>query len=248
MCILFRYLIFHFYNIFIVVVGQYSPRILNNTGMTKAFTAKRESITVLNEKTMKLPLKYKKWPQTISASCRTDELQHCNDDDNEENLSYQKFLKDLPKKYKAEPLLTHQQFQSEFIDIIPSQWAVCSVTANIENNELYICHFCQKTPPSLLRLPLKWQSENAGFLYNDAIREFKEIMDLIKQSTKEPRTTKQQKLIWRKKRKELDDRMKVLLKKIEDHWLGGSKVIMCTYIYSFIRFAVSEKKEPLLNF
>jgi len=49
--------------------------------MTKALTAKRELITVLNEKTTKPPLKYKKWPQTISTSYRSDELQHHNDED-----------------------------------------------------------------------------------------------------------------------------------------------------------------------
>src|SRR6185369_17920713 len=157
--------------------------------MTKALTAKRELITVLNEKTTKLPLKYKKWPQTISTSYGSDELQHHNDEDenddsndlyNKENPSYQKFLKDLLKKYKEEPSLTPQQFQSEFIDIIPSQWVVCSVTADVENNELYICRFCQKTPPLLLRLPLKQQSDrkkrDCGFLYNDVIEEFKEII------------------------------------------------------------------------
>src|SRR5437588_11886391 len=112
--------------------------------MTKALAVKRDLIVNLNEKTTELPLKYKKWPQTISTSNRpNDKLQHNNNDEgenddnndpyNEENLSYQKFLKDLLKKYKEESSLTHQQFQSEFIDIIQSQWTVCSVTADVEN-------------------------------------------------------------------------------------------------------------------
>jgi len=85
--------------------------------MTKALTAKRELIAILNEKTTKLPLEYKKWPQKISTSNRSnDKLQHNNNDEgenddnngpyNEENLSYQKFLKDLLKKYKEESSLT----------------------------------------------------------------------------------------------------------------------------------------------
>src|SRR6185369_930740 len=210
--------------------------------MTKALAAKRELITVLNEKTTKSPLKDKKWPQTISTSYRSDEFQHHNDEDenddsndlyNKEDHSYPNFLNNLLKKYKEEPSLTHQQFQSEFIDIIPSQWVVCSITADIENNELYICRFCQKTPPLLLRLPLKQQSDREEFLYNDAIREFKKIMDLNDQDIKPDK---------------LDNRMKVLLKKIEDYWLGGFKV-SCVYIFIYLSILLFQKKrKPLLNF
>ena len=85
--------------------------------MTKTLTVKRELIVNLNEKTTKLPLGYKKWPQKISTSNKSnDKLQHNNNDEgenddnngpyNEENLSYQKFLKDLLKKYKEESSLT----------------------------------------------------------------------------------------------------------------------------------------------
>jgi len=234
--------------------------------MTKALTAKRELITVLNEKTTKLPLKYKKWPQTISTSYGSDELQHHNDEEenddsndlyNKENPSYQKFLKDLLKKYKEEPSLTPQQFQSEFIDIIPSQWVVCSVTADVENNELYICRFCQKMPPLLLQLPLKQQSDRVEFLYNDAIGEFKEIMDLNDQNLKlakrisqmtDSQMTDSQRIRWWEERKELDDRMKVLLKKIEDYWLGGFKV-SCVYIFIYLSILLFQKKgSPYLIF
>src|SRR6266545_955127 len=203
--------------------------------MTKALAVKRDLIVNLNEKTTELPLKYKKWPQKISTSNRSnDKLQHNNNDEgenddnngpyNEENLSYQKFLL---KKYKEESSLTPQQFQSEFIDIIPSQWIVCSVTADIENNELYICRFHQKKT-SLLRLPLKRQSDRkerdddecAVFLYNDAIREFNEIMESSERSMKfdKKSMTKEKCKQWLEKRRELDSMMENLLKKIEDYW------------------------------
>ena len=224
--------------------------------MTKALTAKRELITVLNEKTTKSPLKYKKWPQTISTSYIPDNDEDENDDSNDlynkENPSYQKFLKDLLKKYKEEPSLIPQQFQSEFINIIPPQWVVCSVTADIENNELYICRFCQKTPPLLLQLPLKQQSDRVEFLYNDAIGEFKEIMDFNDQNIKfrkrikiNGQMTNSQIRKWWEERKELDDRMKVLLKKIEDYWLGGFKV-SCVYIFIYLSILLFQKKRKLL--
>ncbi|CAJ0745885.1 17314_t:CDS:10 [Entrophospora sp. SA101] len=180
--------------------------------MTKALTVKREFITILNEKAIKLPLKYndnERWPQA--------------------ETSYQKFLKDLLKRYKEESSLTYHQFQREFIDIIPSQWTVCSITVDIENNELYICRFCQKTSPLLLRLPLKRQSgECGGFLYNDVIRKFNQIMDLCDQSMKFDKKcmNKQEKSQWWNERKALDDRMKTLLENIEDCWLGGFKGIL----------------------
>ena len=214
--------------------------------MTKALAVKRDLIVNLNEKTTELPLKYKKWPQKISTSNRpNDKLQH-NNTYNEENLSYQKFLL---KKYKEESSLTPQQFQSEFIDIIPSQWAVCSVTADIENNELYICHFCQKT---LLRLPLKQQSDGkerddkcAGFLYNDVIRKFKKIMELSEQNMKLDKESDEQCKQWLDGRKKLDSRMEILLKNIEDYWLGQFKV---SFIYLLVLLFSKKKRKTLLNF
>ncbi len=223
--------------------------------MTKALAVKRDLIVNLNEKTTKLPLKYKKWPQKISTSNRSnDKLQHNNNDEgenddnngpyNEENLSYQKFLL---KKYKEESSLTPQQFQSEFIDIIPSQWTVCSVTADIENNVLYICRFHQKKT-LLLRLPMKQQSGRnkcAGFLYNDVIREFKKIMELSEQNMKLDKESDEQCKQWLKERKKLDSKMEILLKNIEDYWLGEYKV---SFIYLLVLLFSKKKRKTLLNF
>ena len=223
--------------------------------MTKALAAKRDLIVNLNEKTTELPLKYKKWHQKISTSNRSnDKLQHNNNDEsenddnngpyNEENLSYQKFLL---KKYKEESSLTPQQFQSEFIDIIPSQWTVFSVTADIENNVLYICRFHQKKT-LLLRLPMKQQSDRnkwAGFLYNDVIREFKKIMELSKQNMKLDKESDEQCKQWLEKRKKLDSRMEILLKNIEDYWLGQFKV---SFIYLLVLLFSKKKEKPYLIF
>ena len=60
--------------------------------------------------------------------------------------------------------------------------------------------------------------------------EFKKIMDLSEQSMKFDKgsmTNKQCKQ-WLEERRKLDSRMEILLKRIEDYWLGDSKV---SYIY-----------------
>jgi len=60
--------------------------------------------------------------------------------------------------------------------------------------------------------------------------------------------TDSQRIRWWEERKELDDRMKVLLKKIEDYWLGGFKV-SCVYMFIYLSILLFQKeRNPLLNF
>ncbi len=195
--------------------------------MTKALTAKRELYASLNEK-LKDPLLCfdNQWPQKITAlSSESDILQ--NEDDylyDDETKSRRNFVMALTQRYKNEPYLTYNGFQKEFLDILPPNWTVCSISVDIETNDMYICRYRQKTTPLLLRLPLRRQSsrdgDNDGFSYEDAIREFNSILDLCNQITKNPSTSKE----WWKTRKELDVRLKNLLYNIENWWLGGFKV------------------------
>ncbi|CAG8606463.1 2026_t:CDS:10, partial [Dentiscutata heterogama] len=199
--------------------------------MTRALTAKRQMIATLNEK-LQFSLKYDdmQWPNQIATSACLDD-KDC-DDFNDEADSQKEFLKTLLKQYTNELSLTYEQFQSEFLDILPHNWVACSISIDIETNDMFICRYQRKTTPLLLRLPLKRQSiregDEGGFAYSDAIKEFNEILELSNQSMRAGKMlqTKHEKVEWWKERSQLDLRLKELLDNIEDCWLGGFKGIL----------------------
>ncbi|CAG8726210.1 31231_t:CDS:10, partial [Gigaspora margarita] len=200
--------------------------------MTRALTAKRQMIAKLNEK-LRFSLTYDdmQWPKQIATSVCLDD-KDCEDDLSDETESQKEFLKILLKQYTSELSLTYEQFQSEFLDILPHNWAACSISIDIETNDMYICRYQRKTSPLLLRLPLKRQSiregDEGGFTYSDAIKEFNEILELSNQSMRTGKMlqTKHEKVEWWKERSQLDLRLKELLDNIEDCWLGGFKGIL----------------------
>ncbi|GBC35024.1 uncharacterized protein OCT59_023160 [Rhizophagus irregularis] len=197
--------------------------------MTKALTAKREMSAALDKK-LSFPLLYddNQWPQKIAMFPSESNILQNEDNDlyDDETESRRSFLMDLTQRYKNESSLTYNEFQKEFLDILPPNWAVCSISIDIETDEMYICRYRQKTTPLLLRLPLKRQScrdgENDGLSYEDALKEFNGILDSSEQINKNPSTSK----AWWKARKELDVKLKDLLFNIENWWLGGFKGIL----------------------
>ncbi|RHZ83649.1 hypothetical protein Glove_89g107 [Diversispora epigaea] len=238
--------------------------------MTKALTAKREMIALFNGK-LKLPFSNdnSRWPQqfTNPLSYQDDDKGDNKDDESlvdEETKSRKDFIKTLSMKYEQEKNLTYKQFHTEFLDILPYNWTVCSISIDIETNDMYVCRYRQKISPLLLRLPLKRQSsreeycnttsnfninnlnddnddinnynnnedEVCCFSYDEVIKEFNTILELSNQSMKigkNERQNKWEKLKWWKERKQLDDRMKLLLENIENFWFGGFKGILITH-------------------
>ncbi|CAG8605729.1 11386_t:CDS:10, partial [Acaulospora morrowiae] len=206
--------------------------------MTKALTAKREMVSALNAK-LKPSLLYNdtQWPPQFTNSSSSDDIRASKETEifDEETMLRMEFMKTLSDKYKNERLLTYDKFLPEFSDILPCNWTVCSISIDIETNDMYVCRYRQKTMPLLLRLPLKRQSSREGdtesFSYDDAIGEFKEILELSNQSMRAGKDyqTKQEKLKWWKERKQLDERMKNLLDNIEDCWFGGFKGVLMAH-------------------
>ncbi|CAG8464478.1 7082_t:CDS:10 [Acaulospora colombiana] len=206
--------------------------------MSKALTAKREMVTALNEK-LKPPLSYNdmRWPPQLSNSTCSDNILVSKDAEilDEETMSRMDFIRTLSDKYKNERLLTHEEFIPEFSDILPHNWTVCSISIDVETNDMYVCRYRREAVPLLLRLPLKRQSsregEDEGFSYDDVIGEFNEILELSGQSMRVGKEyqTKQEKLKWWKERKKLDERMKNFLENIENCWFGGFKGILMAH-------------------
>src|SRR5688572_9498103 len=166
--------------------------------MTKALTAKREIYAALNEK-LRSTLLYSdnQWPQKIAAFSSESDISQ-NEDSylyDDETDSHRNFLMALAQRYKNESSLTYNEFQKEFLDILSPNWTVCSISVDIETNDMYICRYRQKTTPLILRLPLKRQSsregENVVFSYEDVIKEFNNILDSCNQITRNPTTSKE---------------------------------------------------------
>ncbi|CAG8500014.1 24159_t:CDS:10, partial [Racocetra persica] len=201
--------------------------------MTKALTTKRQMIAKLNEK-LQFSVTYDdmQWPKQITTSTCLNDIKDCDDDSDDETDSQRDFLKTLLKQYTKESSLTYEQFQSEFLDILPHNWVVCSISIDIETNDMYICRYRRKISPLLLRLPLKRQSiregDEGGFTYSDAIKEFNDILELSNQSMRAGKMSqnKHEKVEWWKERTQLDLRLKELLDNIENYWLGGFKGIL----------------------
>ncbi|ODQ51297.1 hypothetical protein SAICODRAFT_60129 [Saitoella complicata NRRL Y-17804] len=122
-------------------------------------------------------------------------------------------------------------FQQDFIDIIPSNWMVISVTLSEDLTELYIGSVQSGQAPLVLRLPLNRHAgnddEDMDFSYETALKELKDVLSSSNASTKRAKDIRDRetKLAWWNERIALDARLKVLLENIELCWLGGFKGI-----------------------
>ncbi|BFZ60702.1 separin protein [Saitoella coloradoensis] len=122
-------------------------------------------------------------------------------------------------------------FQQDFINIIPSNWMVVSVTLSEDLTELYIGRVQSGQAPLVLRLPLNRHAgnddEDMDFSYETALEELKEVLSSSNASTKRAKDIRDRetKLAWWNERMALDARLKVLLENIELCWLGGFKGI-----------------------
>ncbi|CAG8439582.1 1339_t:CDS:10 [Ambispora leptoticha] len=212
--------------------------------MTKGIAAKREMITVLSERLMpEYTFDDMKWPLMISSSKTTAsniEEQHVsvkasiNDGDEDNMINFTKTLHEL---YKKETDMTSDQFQSEFVDILPPNWTVCTISIDVEGEDMYICRLQRSRPPFILRLPLKRQSNQEDcyeddyvFSYEAALAEFNGIIEASNKTLQDSKSlqTQNEKMEWWKNREQLDHRLKELLTNIENCWFGGFKGILMT--------------------
>lgn len=123
-------------------------------------------------------------------------------------------------------------FQQKFVNIIPSSWTVISITVLPERGDLFISKVRSGSKPTVLRLPLNRQSCRDGdeeqFTYETATEELKSIVAASNETTHAAKDlqSKEAKLAWWSKRKELDQRLSELLDNVEHCWLGGFKGLL----------------------
>lgn len=200
--------------------------------MSKCVSIRREMLSCLDEKLRTRGSRDDLvWPKGFSC----DDSKSENSWSSESSLEitpewHRSHLNDLLESYDREGSADEIVFQKEFIDVLPPYWTVCSVSIDIENEDMYIVRMRASEVPTILRLPLKRQAmregDEQGFGYTDALEEFNTILESSNQTTEMGKNceTRDDKLSWWKKRKALDDRMKELLKRIQLTWLGGFKV------------------------
>ncbi|KAI1131648.1 peptidase family C50-domain-containing protein [Nemania abortiva] len=123
------------------------------------------------------------------------------------------------------------RFQREYVDIIPSNWNVVSLSLNETKSDLCITKLKAGSCPFALRLPLdracSRDADNEVFDFAEGRSELLELIQLANRTCHDARDMSQKgaKSEWWAEREELDERLKQLLDTIELTWLGGFKGI-----------------------
>jgi len=123
------------------------------------------------------------------------------------------------------------RFQREYVDIIPKNWDVVSVSLSENKHDLCITKLQAGFSPFALRLPLeRANSRDADTEIFDFQQGRSELLDIIQMANRtchdaRDMTQPEAKTAWWAEREELDERLKQLLSTIEEMWLGGFKGI-----------------------
>ncbi|KAI8890025.1 hypothetical protein K501DRAFT_169633 [Backusella circina FSU 941] len=148
----------------------------------------------------------------------------------------------LLHQYQEESTLDDAEFQEKFIDILPKNWTVCSLSLEPETGEIYAVQLRQRVAPLVFKIPISRMESNASFRYEDAVTEMKGIIAESDVTIAASRDCVENAHVekWWNTRKELDDRLRKLLVSIENQWLGGFKGILSGQ--------VAESKEEINRF
>ncbi|KAE8147730.1 peptidase family C50-domain-containing protein [Aspergillus avenaceus] len=134
----------------------------------------------------------------------------------------------MPSESEA---LCSSTFAKEYIDILPENWNVLSLSLSADRSEFIISRLHQGRSPFLLRLPLKRgnteDEEEEQFTFEDGREEMQELIKLANESAHaaKAQTDRQSKKDWWRNREELDRRMENLLQNVENVWFGGFRGI-----------------------
>ncbi|KAL5335789.1 peptidase family C50-domain-containing protein [Aspergillus crustosus] len=121
-------------------------------------------------------------------------------------------------------------FTAEYVDILPGNWNVLSLSLSADQTEFVVSRLHQGRSPFLLRLPLRrGNSEDEGeqFTFEDGRDEMQELIRLANESAHAAKLQieRHSKKEWWKNREALDRRMENLLQNIENVWFGGFRGI-----------------------
>ena len=126
---------------------------------------------------------------------------------------------------------TVQDFQKEYIDILPGSWTAVSLCLSDDSRDLYIARHRCGQQPLVLKLPFARHkpegSEDDAFDFSQGRAELQEILDLSNYTCHNPGNidVKGAKTKWWTERESLDRRLHELLINIENIWFGGFKAV-----------------------
>ncbi|KAM5345438.1 hypothetical protein ACJ41O_011300 [Fusarium nematophilum] len=124
------------------------------------------------------------------------------------------------------------KFQKSYIELVPHNWSVISVSLSDNHHDLCITKFQAGHSPFILRLPLERansrDADSEVFNFEHGRDEMMEIIQLANETSHSANrdfSAKGAKSAWWAEREALDERLKDLLDTIETTWLGGFKGI-----------------------
>lgn len=134
------------------------------------------------------------------------------------------------RRTSLSPTVDMTKFQREYIDIIPEEWSVISVSLSDNKHDLCISKLQAGQSPFVIRLPLERATSRDA---DNEVFNFQEGQAKMREFIKQANTTCHDKdfsvkgagTAWWAARSALDTQLKELLKKIESIWLGGFKGI-----------------------
>lgn len=135
------------------------------------------------------------------------------------------------RRTSLSPVVDMTKFQREYIDIIPQEWSVISISLSDNKHDLCISKLQAGQSPFIIRLPLERATSRDADSEVFNFQEGKsELLELIKKANatchdKRDFSAKGAKTAWWTERSALDTQFKELLEKIELIWLGGFKGI-----------------------
>lgn len=135
------------------------------------------------------------------------------------------------RRASLSPVVDICRFQREYIDIIPQEWSVISISLSDNKHDLCISKLQAGQSPFVIRLPLERASSRDAdsdvFDFNQGRTELLEIIKRANETchTKRDFSVKGAKTAWWVERQALDVRLGELLERIEQVWLGGFKGI-----------------------
>lgn len=141
-------------------------------------------------------------------------------------------LQHLSDLYQVEHELDDGEFQEKFVDILPANWTVCSLTVDPVHNDVYAVQLRANETPFVVKLPMN-RMTNHYTKYEDVSIELKEIIQGSDETIHNSHKCTQPDEIeaWWTKRKDLDGRLKQLLENMEQNWFSGFKVKKKAHLY-----------------
>lgn len=135
------------------------------------------------------------------------------------------------RRTSLSPVVDMTRFQREYIDIIPQEWSVISISLSDNKHDLCISKLQAGQSPFVIRLPLERatsrDADNEVFNFQEGRAELLQIIKCANATCHDKRdfSVKGAKTAWWAERNALDVRLGGLLEKIESIWLGGFKGI-----------------------